>query len=167
MPEIPVFINHGGQLTDEGQQVIAYIEAQVESAGRSQAKLNALPGAVKHYIAMTKTSMTPAQWLDENRMGYAHLIYDMAVALREAETQKQQTNDIAGQLAKLNEALQEANARIKALESAAPVEAETAEVEAPAPVAPKVKKAKATVTPEEAPDEDEPEADAEETTDEE
>lgn len=167
MPEIPVFVNHGGVPTDEGKVLLAYFEAQIESAGRNAAKLNALPGPVKHFIAMTAGTMTPAEWLEENRFGYANLAYDTAMALQEATQHQEQTNDLAGQLAKLSEALQEANARIKALESAAPVEAETAEVEAPAPVAPKVKKAKATTTPEEAPDEDEPEADAEETTDEE
>lgn len=161
MPEIPVFVNHGGQPTDEGRVILAYIEAQVESAGRSTAKLNALPGAVKHFIAMTKTTMTPAQWLDENRLGYANLVYDMAVALRESQQQKQQTNDIAAQLAQLNESLaqmlktNEAQAqRIKALEDAQ----QTATEEQPA----------AAETPEEAEDEDEDEAEATdaETTDE-
>ncbi len=155
MSEIPVFVNHGGIPTAEGALVLGYIEGLREDAGRNVAKLNALPGAVKHYIAMTSTAMTPAEWLEENRLGNANIVYDMMMALQESEAQKEQTNDIAGQLAKLSETVAGLVAKMAVTETtAAEMVAEPVVVETPK----KAKKAKAE-TPEEAEDEDEPEAD--------
>lgn len=81
------FVNHNG-ITPDGKRVLAALESAIKGAGNNLAKLNDMPGYVKHYLAnvVKLKSMTQETWL-RDYSGSAELVLER---LNEADATKAQ-----------------------------------------------------------------------------
>ncbi len=84
-------VNHNG-ITPDGKRVIAALEGALEAAGTNVAKLNDLPGYVKHYFAnvVKMHSMTAEQWLTDFS-AQAELVLERLAEADAAQAQQEAT----------------------------------------------------------------------------
>lgn len=85
---VPVFIREG-KLTDEGQQVCEYIEAQFAEADRTGDvdAINALPGHIKYYyLHVAKGAYTPEQFFEMFAHSHVRAAHRDMVYLQESDT---------------------------------------------------------------------------------
>lgn len=134
---VPVFVNHGAQLTDEGKAVMAHIKGLIEAAGKDANKLNALPGYAKQYfVYASANSMTEGQFLEEFRFSLANTAYNDVVRLQEATKSQEQEaakdSKIVESLEKFGATLDDIIKRLDALEQPKAKPGKTAEPPAPA-----------------------------------
>ncbi len=114
----PIFVN-GGRITDEGQQVVDFIEATIEKAreaGRTDVDaMNGLPGYMKHYHVnvMSFKAYEAVDWLRDHAHA-ANVAYGEIKRLEEAD--KQQNNAAADddKTKKLAESLEELTGKLDA-----------------------------------------------------
>jgi len=126
--EMPDLVATTGELTPDGRRLIDWIEAQFKEADATNdlARLNSLSGYLAYYYVNVHklNAMTPARWLQEHQhSGAAAAWRDMQYL---EETAKKQavieaaagkTNELAARIDALQKALDEALAKIAALEA--------------------------------------------------
>lgn len=128
---MPDFVARNGELTPDGQRLIAWIEAQFKDADKNNdlSRLNGLSGYLAYYYVNVHKlrAITPAQWLEEHRhsgaaAAWRDMLYFEEVARKEAEQQaavvetRTELSGLAEQLEALRQELAEARQRITELE---------------------------------------------------